>query len=40
VRNPYGDGRAAPRIVAVLAEVELGRRLIRKRFVDAPAAAR
>jgi UDP-hydrolysing UDP-N-acetyl-D-glucosamine 2-epimerase len=40
VRNPYGDGRAAPRIVAVLAETELGRRLIRKRFIDAPAAAR
>ncbi len=32
--NPYGDGHAAPRIAAVLREVELGPRLIRKRFVD------
>jgi UDP-hydrolysing UDP-N-acetyl-D-glucosamine 2-epimerase len=32
--NPYGDGRAAPRIVQVLRRVELGRRLIQKRFVD------
>jgi UDP-hydrolysing UDP-N-acetyl-D-glucosamine 2-epimerase len=32
--NPYGDGRAAPRIVRVLREVELGPRLVRKRFVD------
>jgi len=32
--NPYGDGRAAPRIVEVLERVELGRALIRKRFVD------
>jgi UDP-N-acetylglucosamine 2-epimerase (non-hydrolysing) len=35
--NPYGDGRAAPRIARVLREVELGPRLIRKRFVDLPA---
>jgi UDP-hydrolysing UDP-N-acetyl-D-glucosamine 2-epimerase len=40
LRNPYGDGHAAPRIVRVLADVELGRRLIRKRFVDGPAATR
>jgi len=35
--NPYGDGEAAPRIVKVLAGVELGPRLITKRFVDLPA---
>jgi UDP-hydrolysing UDP-N-acetyl-D-glucosamine 2-epimerase len=34
--NPYGDGRAAPRIAEVLASVTLGSRLIRKRFVDRP----
>ena len=34
MRNPYGDGAAAPRIARVLAEVELGPRLARKRFVD------
>jgi len=34
--NPYGDGAAAPRIARVLEEVELGRRLLEKRFVDAP----
>jgi UDP-hydrolysing UDP-N-acetyl-D-glucosamine 2-epimerase len=32
--NPYGDGRAAPRIAKVLCEVELGRRLVQKQFVD------
>ncbi|HUP35095.1 MAG TPA: UDP-N-acetylglucosamine 2-epimerase [Candidatus Limnocylindria bacterium] len=32
--NPYGDGRAAPRIVEVLERIELGPRLIQKRFVD------
>jgi UDP-hydrolysing UDP-N-acetyl-D-glucosamine 2-epimerase len=32
--NPYGDGRAAPRIAKVLCEVELGPRLVQKRFVD------
>jgi UDP-hydrolysing UDP-N-acetyl-D-glucosamine 2-epimerase len=37
--NPYGDGRAAPRIVGVLETVELGPRLIRKRFVDADGSA-
>lgn len=34
--NPYGDGHAAPRIAHVLGSVELGPRLIRKRFVDLP----
>jgi UDP-hydrolysing UDP-N-acetyl-D-glucosamine 2-epimerase len=34
--NPYGDGHAAPRIARVLREVELGPRLVRKRFLDAP----
>jgi UDP-N-acetylglucosamine 2-epimerase len=34
--NPYGDGHAAPRIAEVLATVELGPRLLRKRFVDRP----
>ena len=33
--NPYGDGRAAPRIVRVLREVTLDQALIQKRFVDA-----
>ncbi len=37
VKNPYGDGHAAPRIARVLAEVELGPRLVVKRFVDRPA---
>ena len=32
--NPYGDGHAAPRIVKVLTEVALDRRLLHKRFVD------
>lgn len=32
--NPYGDGRASERIVARLAEVELGERLLVKRFHD------
>jgi UDP-hydrolysing UDP-N-acetyl-D-glucosamine 2-epimerase len=34
--NPYGDGRAAPRIAEVLASVALGPCLVRKRFVDRP----
>jgi len=34
--NPYGDGHASPRIAQVLGSVELGPRLIRKRFVDLP----
>jgi UDP-N-acetylglucosamine 2-epimerase (non-hydrolysing)/GDP/UDP-N,N'-diacetylbacillosamine 2-epimerase (hydrolysing) len=37
--NPYGDGHAAERIVARLAQVPLDGRLIRKRFADAPDAA-
>jgi UDP-hydrolysing UDP-N-acetyl-D-glucosamine 2-epimerase len=32
--NPYGDGRAASRIVKALRELELTPRLVRKRFVD------
>jgi UDP-hydrolysing UDP-N-acetyl-D-glucosamine 2-epimerase len=34
-RNPYGDGRAAARIVRVLREVPLGDRLVRKKAVNA-----
>ena len=34
LENPYGDGRAAERIVATLRDVELGPRLIVKRFQD------
>jgi UDP-N-acetylglucosamine 2-epimerase (non-hydrolysing) len=34
LQNPYGDGRAAERIVAKLKEVELGPSLIVKRFND------
>jgi UDP-hydrolysing UDP-N-acetyl-D-glucosamine 2-epimerase len=34
IANPYGDGRAAPRIAAVLRDVELGPRLLRKQFTD------
>jgi len=32
--NPYGDGRAAPRIVEVLRTVPLDARLVQKRFAD------
>jgi UDP-hydrolysing UDP-N-acetyl-D-glucosamine 2-epimerase len=32
--NPYGDGHAAPRIVRILRDVPLDRRLIQKRFAD------
>ncbi len=35
--NPYGDGHAAERIVGVLAEVELGERLLVKRFHERPS---
>lgn len=35
--NPYGDGHAAERIVERLKQVELGPRLLRKRFVDVDA---
>jgi UDP-N-acetylglucosamine 2-epimerase (non-hydrolysing)/GDP/UDP-N,N'-diacetylbacillosamine 2-epimerase (hydrolysing) len=34
--NPYGDGRAGERIAAILADVELGQRLLVKRSVTAP----
>jgi len=34
--NPYGDGKAAPRIVAKLAEAPLPGRLLVKRFHDLP----
>jgi UDP-N-acetylglucosamine 2-epimerase len=33
--NPYGDGRAAGRIVRVLERSKLDRRLLMKRFYDA-----
>ena len=32
--NPYGDGRAAPRIVDILSKVPLDARLVQKRFAD------
>jgi UDP-hydrolysing UDP-N-acetyl-D-glucosamine 2-epimerase len=34
MENPYGDGRAADRIVRSLAEMPLDDRLLRKRFID------
>lgn len=34
ITNPYGDGRATERILAVLRDVELGPALLQKRFVD------
>lgn len=36
--NPYGDGHAAPRIVAALRDVDLGPSLVRKSFRDLPCA--
>jgi UDP-hydrolysing UDP-N-acetyl-D-glucosamine 2-epimerase len=39
VLNPFGDGRAAPRVVRVLRETPLGERLLVKRFRDAAADA-
>jgi UDP-hydrolysing UDP-N-acetyl-D-glucosamine 2-epimerase len=39
LRNPYGDGRASEIIVTRLAEVAIDRRLLVKRFIDAPADA-
>jgi UDP-hydrolysing UDP-N-acetyl-D-glucosamine 2-epimerase len=36
MRNPYGDGRAASRVVQILKEVPLDRNLIMKRFYDLP----
>jgi len=38
LENPYGDGGASERIVGRLREVELGRDLLVKRFVDLSAA--
>jgi UDP-hydrolysing UDP-N-acetyl-D-glucosamine 2-epimerase len=38
MRNPYGDGRAAERIVSRLRTVTLGRSLLMKKFFDLPAA--
>ena len=35
--NPYGDGQAVPRILSVLRKLDLGPRLLQKRFVDAPS---
>jgi UDP-hydrolysing UDP-N-acetyl-D-glucosamine 2-epimerase len=37
LENPYGDGHAAPRIVKILGDTDLGPRLITKRFVDLPS---
>ena len=37
MRNPYGDGHAAPRVARVVAETPLDERLLTKRFVDRPA---
>ena len=37
VENPYGDGHAAPRIVAVLRKIGDPASLLRKRFMDLPA---
>ena len=36
LRNPYGDGRAAGRIVKVLESVPLAGRLLLKTFHDSP----
>ncbi len=38
LKNPYGDGHAAERIVPRLRDVELGPTLLTKRFADLPAA--
>ena len=35
LQNPYGDGRAVPRIVETLKRLEGGRTLLQKRFLDA-----
>lgn len=32
-RNPYGDGKAAKRIVAILSKIKLGRRLVYKELL-------
>ena len=36
LRNPYGDGNAGQRIAAVLRDIPLDDRLLRKKFVDLP----
>jgi UDP-hydrolysing UDP-N-acetyl-D-glucosamine 2-epimerase len=38
LKNPYGDGRSSARIVDELRSVPLDARLVRKRFIDLPAA--
>jgi UDP-N-acetylglucosamine 2-epimerase len=38
LRNPYGDGHAAERIVPRLRDVDLGPTLLTKRFADLPSA--
>jgi len=38
LKNPYGDGHAAERIVPRLLDVELGPAFLTKRFVDLPIA--
>lgn len=40
IRNPYGDGYAAPRIVNTLKNVKLGPGLLQKKFVDLPSVQR
>ena len=37
--NPYGDGRAAPRIVEALRTVQIDARLVQKRFADSAGGA-
>jgi UDP-N-acetylglucosamine 2-epimerase len=37
--NPYGDGRAAERVVRLLREVPLDANLVEKRFYDLPGVA-
>jgi UDP-hydrolysing UDP-N-acetyl-D-glucosamine 2-epimerase len=36
LKNPYGDGRAAERIVETLASIAIDDRLLRKKFIDWP----
>lgn len=39
LRNPYGDGNAGARIAAILRDIPLDDRLLRKKFVDLPLRA-
>jgi UDP-hydrolysing UDP-N-acetyl-D-glucosamine 2-epimerase len=39
LQNPYGDGQAAPRIIEVLKQIEIGPALLQKRFIDLPVAS-